>query len=84
MGIVAFQMPLARASWSYFGDSTRNVDVEVDVVALERLAGLVVGHDVPAAVFQIHRAAIERAARKIIDREGPNFAEPVRVTAADL
>jgi hypothetical protein len=77
-------MPLGRASWSYFGDSTRNVDVEVDVVALERLAGLVVEHDVPAAVFQIHRAAIEQAARKIIDREGPNFAEPVRVTAADL
>lgn len=85
MGIVAFQMPLTRARWFYRNqDASRSVDVEVDLAALERLNSTSVGDALPYAIFIANRAAIERAARNIIDREGPNFAEPVQVTAKDV
>lgn len=85
MGKVAFQMTLTRARWFYQNrDAARNVDVEVDNSALKSLDALMFNGAVPYDVFTANRVAIERAARNIIDREGPNFAEPVRVTAKDL
>ncbi|WP_093298814.1 hypothetical protein [Sphingomonas sp. NFR04] len=60
------------------------MDVEVDLAALERLNQSSIGDAPPSAIFAANRAAIERAARNIIDREGPNFAEPIQVTAKDV
>jgi len=83
--MVAFQMPLTRARWFYHNAGAfRNVDVEVDRSALERLNGPLSDSSLAYAVFVANRVAIERAARKVIDREGPNFAEPVRVTSKDF
>jgi hypothetical protein len=83
--MVAFQMPLTRARWFYQNpDAVRHVDVEVDRSALERLNGQVIDTAFPYAIFTANRIAIERAARNVIDREGPHFVEPVRVTANDF
>jgi len=78
-------MPLTRARWFYENqDTTRSVHVEVDLAALERLNKSNVDDALPYAIFTANRAAIERAARNIIDSEGPNFAEPIQVTAKDV
>ena len=85
MGFVAFQMPMTEARWSYRNQGAcRSVDVEVEHAALERLNLSGIGGALPYAIFTANRAAIERAARNIIDREGPNFAEPIQVTAKDV
>lgn len=60
------------------------MDVEVDLAALERLNQSGICDVAPYAIFTANRAAIEHAARKIIDREGPNFVEPIQVTAKDV
>ncbi len=85
MGTVAFQMPLTRARWFYENQhAVRNVDVEVEHSALEQLDQFMFDSELAYAIFTANRAVIERAAHNIIDREGPNFAEPVRVTAEDV
>jgi hypothetical protein len=85
VGIVAFQMPLTRARWFYENqDASRSVHVEVDAAVLERLSQSSISGALPYAIFTANRAVIEQAARNIIDREGPNFAEPVQVTAKDV
>lgn len=85
VGIVAFQMPMTEARWSYQdAGASRSVHVEVEHAALERLDESGIAHVLPHAIFTANRAAIERAARNIIDREGPNFAEPIQVTAKDV
>ncbi|WP_218018132.1 hypothetical protein [Sphingomonas azotifigens] len=85
MGIIAFQMPMTEARWFYRNQGAcRSVDVEVEHAALERLNQSGTGDALPYAIFTANRAAIERAARNIIDREGPNFAEPIQVTANDI
>ena len=78
-------MPMTEARWFYENqDASRSVDVEVEHAALERLNEFGTGDALPYAIFTANRAAIERAARNIIDREGPNFAEPIQVTAEDV
>ena len=85
MGIVAFQMPLIRPSWLYQDlDAPRHVEVAVDLPVLERLNAVRSAEALPSALIAANRAEIEKAARKIIDREGPNFLEPVLVTLNDL
>jgi len=78
-------MPLTSPSWFYQDpDAPRNVDVEVDVSAFAALTQVTGRGSGPTAILAAHQPAIEQAARRIIDREGPNFAEPVRVTVSDL
>lgn len=85
MGVVAFQMPMTGARWFYENQgASRCVDVEVAHAVLERLNQSGTDDALPYAIFTANRAAIERAARAIIDREGPNFAEPIQVTAKDI
>lgn len=78
-------MPMHRARWSYADRQVgRMIEVEVDVAVLEKLARpSSVDAIVPMAI-EDNRPAIEAAARAIIDREGPNFHEPVHVTVADV
>lgn len=76
-------MPLEHARWFYENAGTRrSVSVEVEPQALDLLSGGKA--DGAYAVFSANRLLIELAARRIIDREGPNFVEPIRVTAQDL
>ena len=83
--MVAFQMPMSRARWFYENPEIyRYVDVEVELSALEMFGGPLGEQSFAYPVFHANRIAIERAARNVIDREGPNFAEPVRVTARDI
>lgn len=85
MGFVAFQMPLIRPSWLYQDlDAPRQVEVEVELSVFERLNAIRPACAAPSALIAANRAVIENAARRIIDREGPNFLEPVLVTLSDL
>lgn len=81
--MLAFEMPLGQSHWIYDNAGARRVvSVQVEPQALDVLAGGTA--DGAYAVFAANRLKIELAARRIIDREGPNFVEPVRVTALDL
>jgi hypothetical protein len=83
MGTVIFEMTLTAAAWSYSNqEAARSVEVEVELSLLGGQTGYA-RHDTTPTIGK-HREAVERAARKIIDREGPNFTEPVRVTAKDI
>ncbi|MGN8000814.1 hypothetical protein [Sphingomonas sp. 22176] len=84
-GTLTFQMPLGLPVWSYADEASgRLVDVEVEVRALLHLsyAGSAKYATKPTLVGNRH--VVEQVARRIIDREGPNFAEPIQVTAKDV
>ncbi|WP_157105582.1 hypothetical protein [Sphingomonas sp. TDK1] len=82
---LTFQMPLGHPVWSYADEASgRLVDVEVDVRALLSLsyAGSAKYATTPTLVGKRH--VVEQVARGIIDREGPSFVQPVRVTVRDV
>ncbi|WP_093298812.1 hypothetical protein [Sphingomonas sp. NFR04] len=84
-GTVTFQMPLHRPAWSYDHEALdRLVDVEVEVRALLRLSSSASGTYVTKPTLAGNRQLVEQVARRIIDREGPSFVQPVRVTAKDV
>ncbi|MET3713725.1 hypothetical protein ABIC65_004460 [Sphingomonas trueperi] len=84
-GTVTFQMPLHQPAWSYDHEAlNRSVDVEVEVRALLRLSSASSGKYVTRPTLAGNRQLVEKVARRIIDREGPSFVQPVRVTAKDL
>jgi len=84
-GTVTFQMPLHQPSWSYDHEAlNRLVDVEVEIRALMRLGSAGSGKYVTKPTLTGNRQLVEQAARRIIDREGPSFVQPVRVSARDI
>lgn len=84
-GTVTFQMPLHQPSWSYDHEAlNRLVDVEVEIRALMRLGSAGSGKYVTKPTLAGNRQLVEQAARRIIDREGPSFIQPVRVTVRDV
>lgn len=84
-GTVTFQMTLDHPVWSYNVEpSSRLVDVEVEIRALLKLSSAEVSRDPARPTLAGKRIMVEEAARRIIDREGPNFTQPVRVRATDV
>ena len=84
-GTITFQMPIGQPIWSYADEaSNRLVDVEVEVRALLRLSSAGSAKYATKPTLAGNRHAVEHIARSIIDREGPSFVQPVRVTARDL
>lgn len=84
-GTIGFRMRMHQPRWSYDDEIVgRVVDVEVEIIALDRM-GWLQDEDQPCRVTLVgKRPLVEFVARRIIDREGPYFTEPVRVTATDL
>jgi len=71
--------------WSYDDEMLgRVVDVEVEIIALDRMSTLQDTDEPRSVTLLVKRPLVEFVARRIIDREGPYFTEPVRVTARDL
>lgn len=62
----------------------QHVEVKVELLVLEKLNVAGIGDALPSSLVFANRLTIENAARRIINREGPNFLEPVRVTVNDL
>lgn len=84
-GTVTLQMRLKGAAWSYDNDlPARLVDVEVEVRALLRSDLASASQFGVKPTLPGNRRIVELAAQRIIDREGPNFSEPVRVRVADV
>jgi hypothetical protein len=84
-GTVTFQMPLGHPVWSYADEaSARLVDVEVELRALLRLSHAGSAKYVTTPTLIGNRHVVEQVARRIIDREGPSFVQPVRVTVRDV
>jgi len=84
-GTVTFQMPLGHPVWSYADEASgRLVDVEVELRALLRLSYSGSTKYVTTPTLIGNRQVVEQVARRIIDREGPSFVQPVRVTVRDV
>lgn len=79
------RMRMHQPRWSYDDEMLgRVVDVEVEIIALDRMSTLQDTDEPRSVTLLVKRPLVEFVARRIIDREGPYFTEPVRVTARDL